>query len=154
MMNRITDILRMIFISIEFLYVLCLITIYEIYPDILTMLGTAISKNQKILEWLIPFLISICVASYILILKLTSPLEKSNRFLYDWSEYWRLQYRRNLSFIYVGLIAIIGVYLWIFADKLHQITKGFLFALVIGVDLIVVSCLLFASITLKEIVEE
>lgn len=153
-MKKLFDILRMIFISFEFLFFLCLIAIDRLIPNLLVELGNDVSKNQEALKLATTVIISICGGSYWIAWKLTAPLQGSNRILYDWPDYWRLSYRRGLSFIYTTIMGIVALKLWISATTLSPQMIGFLFALSLGESLIVLGCLAFASFTIKEIVEE
>ena len=153
-LEKIIEIFRLLIVSLETLYLVCLIGVAYFLPSVFVSCGKLLSANAEILKWIPVLPLGICGFSFNLAWRLTEPLSKSNRLLYDWPEYWQLKYRRNISLVLSGLMAAVAICLWIFSTSLTPFGLGFLFLLSLGVSVIVISCLAFASFTLKEIVEQ
>lgn len=153
-MPKILDVLRMVVVSFEAVYSVVLSVALWLFPDVFRRLGIAVSQDGEIVKWIPVVPLAACGVAFALAWRLTTPLNGSNRVLFDWPDYWRLKYRRNLSLVLSWLAAGIAICLWIFARSLTALMLGWLFALALGLSLIVVGCLCFATFTLREIVEE
>lgn len=153
-MKKIIEVLRIFIVSLEFLYVVCLICFAYYFPLFFERLGKVLLANSEMMKWLPVAIISSCGISFKLAWRLTKPLSESNRILYDWPDYWKLKYRRNIALVFSGLMALLATYLWIFSSNFTPFMLGFLFLISIGISTIVISCLVLASFTLTEIIEQ
>ena len=115
-MTRFIDILRIIFISPEFLLFLLLVAL-GLYPfDFI--LSLADQFKVKLDEWRLWYLgasTALCVWGIKLSTDLKAPLSGSNKLLYDWGGYQRLKDRVHISMVLlIALLvyAVVSSMLW------------------------------------------
>lgn len=153
-MKYVGDALRMVFISLEFVYVLALFFVSQNQPHFFKFLGDCIAVNGDVTKWLPALPLALSGACFLtLIWKLITPLSGSNRELYDWPGFWRLKMRGYFSMVLSAICATLAVVIWIFAKFIAHEWIGILFLLSLGVTLITVGSMVFASIALRVIME-
>lgn len=128
-MKRFLDILRMLFISPEFLIILVILSMNLYAKIFLTTLGSQFKINDEIWKFLptLPFLFSGIV--FKISNKIRVPFESSsNKVLYEWPGYQRIIDRVNLSKFYCILCCAGALSIWIFCKQLpaHLIATFFL----------------------------
>lgn len=153
-MRKCIDMFRMIFVSLECVFVIGLCLVAWHFPNIIITIGDIMRSENVLMNWYPILPIGICTYSFKLAWQLTTPLPTSNRILYDYPNYWRLQYRRNMSLIICIMMALIVLCVFLCESKLSDFWLGFLFAMSLGLSVVVILCLAFARLKLKEIVEE
>ena len=149
------DFLRMVFISVEFVFALATYIFCNFYPKIFSVLGDSITNDSEITKWLpvIPLgLSAYCCVD--LTWKMITPLSSSNKELYDRPEGWRVKMRWYFSLFLSLVCAAIAIALWIFSKALSHGQIGGLFILALGLSLINTGCMIFASIALRTIMEK
>ena len=153
-MKYIGDALRMVFISLEFAFVLGIYFVSRIQPHFFQFLGESITGNAEVIKWLPVLPLSLtgaCFATYIW--KLLTPLSGSNRELYDWPGFWRLKMRCYFSLLLSVCCTILAIVLWVFAKVIPPEWIGILFLSSLGVALITTGSLAFASFAIRVIME-
>jgi hypothetical protein len=153
-MGKVTEFLRVLFVSLEFLLCLLLLLAYQNGYQVFHAIGENILAHDDVVTWLPILPISLCGTAVYLAFKLLSPVSSSCRTLYDWPDYWRLKLRRNVSLFWPLLAGITVVSIWILRSEIKPAQIAFLFSLSIGVSLISCGSQLLASFELKEMLEE
>jgi len=153
-MKRALETLRIVVISIEAFWLVLMTYLFLHHGSLLAWLGENLLKHNDVTQWMpiVPF--SLGGSSVWLSFKLLSPKDGSNRSLYDWPDYWRLEYRRNIGIVWCGVACLLVLIPWIFREALGNQWVGGLFLASIGIALISSASLLFAAFVLKQIVEE
>jgi hypothetical protein len=145
----------MVFISVECVFILAVFALHQFYPKLFLALGDDITKDGEIIKWL-P-VVPLALSAYCwmdLAWKLLTPLASSNKELHDWPDFWRLKMRCYFSLVLSVLYAASACCLWIFSKNITHDQMGFLFILLMGLSLINISCVIFASFTLRIIMEK
>jgi hypothetical protein len=153
-MKYVGDALRMVFISLEFVFVLAVYVATQIQPRFLQFLGDSIAGNVEVTKWLPAIPLALSGGCFVTIIwKIITPLNGSNRELYDWPGYWRLRMRCYFSLILSAICATVAVSIWIFVKVIPTEWIGILFLTSLGVALITVGSMAFASFAIRVIME-
>lgn len=153
-MKYLWDALRMIFVSFECLFILAVCLLNQYQSGLFVALGDNITSDTEVTKWLpaIPFGLAIyCFVD--VIWKLITPLSGSNRKLHEWPDFWRLKMRSYYSLVLSAIYASMALGIWVFSKQLSHSCIGILFALSLGLSLINAGCMVFASFTLRIILE-
>ena len=154
-MKYFLDFLRMVFISMEFVFALAVYIFYAFYSKMFFALGDSITNDSEITKWLpaIPLgLSAYCCVD--LTWKIITPLSSSNKELYDWPDFWRLKMRCYFSLFLSAICAAMAIIVWVFSKALSHGQTGALFILALGLSLINTGCMILASIALRTIMEK
>lgn len=118
-MKRTLDIMRMLFISPEFLVILIICSMNLYTKDFLTLLGSQFKTNDEIWKFLptLPLLFS--GLAFTISNKVRAPFEgKNNKSLYEWPGYQGITDRVTLSKIYCLFCGAGAISIWIFSKQL------------------------------------
>lgn len=154
-MNRILDVVRAIFISFEFAWVLFVMATYFLYPQILFLIGAQFKTNAEIWKWLptLPLLFS--TAAFQAAAKLRAPLENaSNRKLYEWQDYYRITDRVYLGLFLCILSCIGATVIWIFTSHMNEMLIAGIFLVSTGVSGVVAFIMYVSGHKLRELVDK
>ncbi|QBG48156.1 hypothetical protein EGM51_12415 [Verrucomicrobia bacterium S94] len=150
-MRKSLEILRILLVSPELL-LLALIACLFVWKDLwLVYVGANLLEHDDVTTWMPVLPISLCGSSIFLAFKMTEPKDGSNKALYDWPDFWRLEYRRNIGIGWCSVSVLSVLVAWIFRDDLSLAWVGGLFLSAIGLAVISSSSLLFATFVLKRI---
>lgn len=153
-MKYVGDALRMVFISLEFVFVLAVYLASRIQPHFFKFLGDAIVSSVEVTKWLPAIPLALSGACFVTIIwKIIAPLSGSNRELYDWPDFWRLKMRCYFSLILSAICATLAVIIWIFVKVIPPEWIGILFLSSLGVALITAGSMAFASFAIRVIME-
>lgn len=153
--EKLIELLKITFISPEFLYLLLLLVVYIYWTQILKNIGILFKTENDIRKYFPIIPIGLSTWSIKLSYKILQPLNNSsNRSLYDWPEYWKLKYRVIFSLCIAFSCTLGSVLGWFFSHKFGSEIIGFWFLLTVGISVIVFFNLLLASFKIKEIMEE
>ena len=153
-MKYVGDALRMVFISLEFVYVLVIYFASRIQPHFFTFIGDCITGNIEVTKWLPVLPLALSATCFVTIIwKIIAPLSGSNRELYDWPDFWRLKMRCYFSLLLSATCATVAVVIWIFAKVIPLEWIGILFLSSLGVGLITAGSMAFASYAIRVIME-
>lgn len=148
------ELVRVCFISAEFLLALSVMVVGIYLPSAWIFVGHHIRGQPEVMKSLPVIPIALCGFSINLAWKLITPKSGSNRELYDWPDYWKLKLRRDVTIgLCVGCAAV-SLLLWIFGAKFTNLWLGSIATWAISSSLITCGFALFASFTLKEIMED
>lgn len=153
-MKLIGEAIRTVAVSYECLFVLVVFIVQYFAPGFFRFLGNAIMGDSEVIKWIPAIPLALCAFCFTLAWRLTTPLDGSNKELFDWPDYWRLKMRRNLSLAFSILCAGGACGLWIFSKLLTHDWVGFVFVIVLGVTVINTGCMAYASFTIREILEQ
>ena len=153
-MKYVGDALRMVFISLEFVFVLAVYFASRIQPHFFQFLGDSIAGNVEVTKWLPVLPLALSGGCFVTIIwKIMAPLSGSNRELYDWPDFWRLKMRCYFSLILSAICATLAVGIWIFVKVISPEWIGILFLSSLGVALITTGSMAFASFAIRVIME-
>lgn len=153
-MRKLVDIIRLIFISVEFLYVILLFALVYFIPSWFSLLGTQFHNNTDIWKYIPVIPVALAGFAVTYSWKILHPLENSsNRILYEWEYYWMLKYRVVASIIICAVCVVCSISIWLFSSKLTSKFLGVLFLASSGVSAIVIFNQLLAAFKIKEILE-
>lgn len=151
-MKKPIDIIRLLFISPEVVFLLVILLVYQLKPEWLFLVGLPFKKNGEIWKFLpsLPILFTgvvIKVGG-----KIRAPLENSsNKLLYGWPLYSFLRNRVLVSIFICILCSIGALTIWLFIENLTPITVGAIYLLSVGISGLTALCIVLALPTLKEI---
>ncbi|NLX24350.1 MAG: hypothetical protein GXY61_00090 [Lentisphaerae bacterium] len=150
-MKRILEIIRILLVSPEALLLVVIAGLF-IWKNLwLVYIGKSLLEHDDVTTWMPILPISLCGGAIFLAFKLTEPKDGSNKALYDWPEYWRLEYRRNIGIGWCSVSVLTVLIAWIFRDELSLAWVGGLFVAAIGLAVISSSTLLLATFVLKRL---
>lgn len=153
-MKRALDILRMLFVSPEFLVITIVGFMYFYAKDFLTTLGTLFKSNDEIWKFLPTLPILFSGIAFNISNKVRAPFEgMNNKKLYKWPEYHRIIDRVTLSKIYCLLCGAGAISIWIFCKQLPAIIISSIFLISTLVSGVVAFFMFEASQRLREILE-
>lgn len=153
-MNRLLELLRIVFISFEFLFLTIVVSIYQFQPDLLGGIGQKFHANQELWKYIPTIPSGLLVVSLSYSWKILTPLNSaSNRLLYEWPDYWKLKLRTIISLIYCGVLTIFAAVIWFFGDNIQNEKLGFIFLVSIGIPIIVLIHQILAAFMVREIME-
>lgn len=153
-MRQLFDIVRAIFISFEFLYVLVLIFMLVNYPAILCTIGDFMRMAPDTLKYLPTFHVPFISASAFLTFKILSPLQSTNKTLYDWPDYFKMKNRSIISVVMCAIAAIGAIITWIVGTSLENKHLAFSILLTYVIPLIVIFNQFVASLLVREYLEK
>lgn len=145
---------RALLISLEFLATLICVLLIVVFPEWLVRLGELIQKNEDFMKWVPMAAVALAVYSIKLAWSLTTPKNGSNRELYDWPDYWKLKIRRTITISISSFCALVALGLWLLFKEFppQYLAVSLLWSL--GISVVSCGCALFATFTIKEIMEE
>lgn len=151
-MKRIIDILRVIFISPEFL-ILLIVFVLQIYKaDWFILIGKQFQSNNEIWKFLptLPMLFTSLVFKFGKNIRI--PLE-NNKQLYQWNEYYRITDRVHIG-IYISILSSIGaISVWLLIDIISNLYIGIIFISSIGISGFSALTMHLASISIREVLD-
>ena len=153
-MRAFGELLRVVFVSFEFLFFLCWVDVYFAWPRTIEVIGEVLTTQENALESLPIALITLCGVTFQQAWKLTTPREDAGRELLDWPAYWQLRLRRNVALSIGAATAIGSILVWLFSSKLSALHIGFVSGACAGVSAINTASVVFAAFTLREITEK
>jgi hypothetical protein len=154
MTNKILELIKIIFISFEFLYLIILVLIYQSFPDIFGSIGDKFHSNQEIWKYIPTIPSGLLIASLSYSWKILTPLNStSNRPLYEWPDYWKLKLRVVLSIVYCALSAISATVIWFYGLQIQKSQLGLIFITTIGISIIVLLHQVLAAFVVRELAE-
>lgn len=148
-MKKVVEVFRILLVSLEALWLLLVAGLFVWQDLTLVFFGRILLEHNDVTTWMPALPITLCGTACFLAFKLTEPKDGSNKALYDWPDYWRLAYRRNIGIIWCGIAVFFAVVPWMFRDELSLEWVGGLFLIAIGLAAISSASLLFASFVLK-----
>jgi len=150
--KRIIDILRVIFISPEFL-ILLIVFVLQIYKaDWFILIGKQFQSNNEIWKFLptLPMLFTSLVFKFGK--NICIPLE-NNKQLYQWDEYYRITDRVHIG-IYISILSSIGaISVWLLIDIISNLYIGIIFISSIGISGFSALTMYLASISIREVLD-
>lgn len=151
-MKKTLEVIRILLVSPETLLLVLMAGLF-VWKDLwLVYIGRNLLEHDDVTTWMPVLPISLCGGTIFLAFKLTEPKGGgNNKALYDWPDYWRLEYRRNIGIGWCSVSALIMLVAWIFRDDLTLAWVGGLFVSAIGLAVISSSSLLFATFVLKRL---
>ncbi len=153
-MTKFVELIRIIFVSFEFLFLIIVFSAYQFYPDLLSEIGQKFHINQEFWKYIPTIPSGLLIASLSYSWKILTPLDNSsNRPLYEWPDYWKLKLRIIVSIIYCGLSAISAAIIWFFGENILKDKLGFIFIVSIGIPIIVLMHQILAAFMVREIIE-
>lgn len=151
MLRRLSEILRIVFISPEIVATLVVTLIYLYWPQPYELIGRKIASNSKLWEYIPVIPLGVFSFSIYLSFQLQAPVESANRELYDWEMYWALKYRIVAALFWAGSSAMLSLVIWFFSTELSNVKTGCIFIESIIISLIVAATEIMAFFNLKEI---
>ena len=149
-MKKFLHLIKVIFISPEFLFIICTIFLAEIFPDFFIFLSLKIQEKDEILKYLLLLPPTLALACYKFGKEIWLPNEKS-KLLYSWPDFYALKQAIVIGLVFVTLSSIIAILTWIFLTYLNPFTSGLIISLVLGVSGITTITMYLASIKINEI---
>lgn len=152
-MRKTSDVLRMLLVSPEVFWLLAIISVFLWKDAWLSFIGQSLLKHEDVTTWMPAIPVALCGAAFLLVFKLLAPSEANNRLLYNWPDYWRLEYRRNLGVAWCVFSVALALIAWIFRDSLSSELVGGLFLISIGLAVISCGSMMLGACKLKVIIE-
>lgn len=153
-MKKAGEIFRILLISFETVWVLIVLYLMCQQERFLVLLSENIFKSDEARQIVTALPFTLCGAACFLSFKLLAPKDGSNKILYDWPDYWRLEYRRNIGIFWCGVSCFFILIPLIFREELGSLWVGGLLLSSVGLAVISSASLLFGAFVLKQIVEE
>ncbi len=151
---KIIEILRLLVISFEILFLLVLLAVMQFYSEPFELLGNQIKTNIEIWKYIPTIPIASCVFSIQYAWKILNPINSSsNKILHEWPNYWKLKFRIISSiFLCVACVAASFI-IWIFVESFSAKIIGVIFIASCCISLIVASNELLAAFKIRELIE-
>ena len=153
-MKRIADVLRIILVSVETLWLLAVVSLFLWRVTWLSFVGQSLLKHEDVTTWMPVLPVALCGTAFLLVFKLLAPTEAHNKILYSWPDYWRLEYRRNIGVAWCVLSVVLVLVAWIFRAELSSEWIGGLFVASIGLATISSGSMMLGVCALKVIIEK
>ncbi len=151
-MKKNYDILRMALISPELCFLLAVVLVYQLWPDVLSFAGQPFKEKGDVWKYLptLPILFTGIVFKGGE--KIRAPLDNAmNKILYEWPFYNFLRNRVLFSFFICIFCSISAISLWIFIDSLKPSIVGAIYISATGISGLTALCIILALPSLKEI---
>lgn len=148
------ELLKVFFISVEFLVFLGVVVIWYFFPAAWTFVGETLKSQEEVMKYLPVLPIALCGFSITLSWKLLSPQSGSNKELYEWPDYWKLRLLRDVTIGLCVLYAGVSIVTWIFGSTMPSSWVGAVWTWAIISALVTCGSALLAVFNLKEITEE
>jgi hypothetical protein len=146
-MNRITDVLRIIFVSPEMAAIAVCIWLHSISPNLFEPIGKKIETILTALP-----IVAVLVATHTLCDKILFPKEH-NTVLLQWPQYSHLKNRCIFS-LCTSVVAAVTLFICIvFSEKIPNTAKGFVFILFFVPACIALLTVALAQWKIREIIE-
>jgi hypothetical protein len=152
-MRRVLDFFRMVIISWEFAWLLLIVLIFQRKDLWLVFVGRNLLGNSDVTTWMPAIPTALCGTTFFLVFKLLAPSAANNKLLYEWPDYWRLEWRRNLGVAWCVVSVMLVVTAWIFRAELSLRWIGGLFLASLGLALISSGSMLLGACKLKVTLE-
>ncbi len=151
---KIIELIKIIFISFEAVFVLALVLVFQYFPDALQNVGHQFKTNSDVWKFIPTVPLIICGFSIQYAWKILNPISSSsNRILHEWPGYWKLKLRVVASIFICIFCVLAAVVVWIYASGLSERMTGAIFIASCGVALIVASHELLAAFKIRELME-
>jgi len=151
---RLLEILRIIIMSYEALFIAVVAFAYNYFPELLVGIGNPLKNNDDVLQYMVSLPIFMCGYSVQQTWKILMPLEgNSNRKLHEWPNYWRLKYRVIISSIICAACIFSYVCIWLYSSSFSVLTFGAVFITSIIIPLIVAFNIHLAALKVRELME-
>ena len=151
-MKRVLDILRIILISPELLWVLIIFVMYNFIGDSLSLLGNQFKTNSDIWKtlYILPFIFT--GFAFKIAGRLRSPLQKEeNKILYEWPQYHMITDRVLVSLFLCIISCIIVASIWVISDRINATLIAAVYLIFLGVSGISTLMMILSEHKLKEI---
>lgn len=148
------ELLRVLFISVEFLVFLVVVAVWFFFPAVWISSGETFKSQEEVMKCLPVLPVALCGFSIRFSWKLLSPQSGSNKILYEWPDYWKLRLRRNVTIGLCVLYAAVSIATWVFRSTMPSSWVGAVWTWAIISAMVTTGCALLAAFTLKEITEE
>lgn len=153
-MIRLLEVLKIIIISFETLFVVIVAAIYFYSPENIVSIGNHFKNNNDIWKFIPSIPLILCGFSVQYAWRILVPLGgNSNRTLHEWPNYWKLKYRVIISVILCGACVLSTVSIWIFSSSLSALMVGTIFIASIVISLTVAFNELLAALKVRELME-
>lgn len=153
MIRKISDFIRMVFISPEALVILICVVINIFWPSFYMRINDWLSESDKWI-YLLGVLGGAIGFSVLLAKEILFPSsELNNRILINWPDYPFLKNRVFLSIFICFVAALSLLASWIFKSSLSPALSGLIFTISMSIAFVSLSTLLLATFTIKTLVE-
>ncbi len=151
---KILEIIKLLFVSIEAVFLLALIAAMQFYPGVFEHIGNQFKANNEVWKFIPTIPLVICGFSIQYAWKILNPINSaSNRILHEWPNYWKLKVR-VISSIFICIACVVAsLIVWIYAPSLSAKITGATFIASCCVALIVASNQLLAAFKVRELME-
>jgi hypothetical protein len=151
---KIIEIIKLLFISFEAVFLLTMIAALQFYPVPFELIGNQIKANNEIWKFIPTIPLAICVFSIQYAWKILNPINNSsNRILHEWPNYWKLKFRVISSIIICAACVAASLIIWIYATSLSDRIMGAIFIASCCIALIVALSELLAAFKVRELME-
>lgn len=151
MWRRLIEILRVIFISPEILFLLAILCLTVYFPSLVIFIGIRILGNGKLWDLIYVFPFALLAYAFRLAFQLHAPVEAANRELYDWEQYWTLKLRILVTLFWAAIACFLSLMIWFGGNDISPQWVGQLFIAATGISLIETASGILALFVLKEI---
>lgn len=154
-MKRIKNIFLVLFISPEFLILISILAVADLYPAVLESVGDRIKADSEIWKYLPTLTLAFSAMAFRLSSKLRAPLDNtSNKALYDWPLYPLLVDRVIVSLLFSVVAGVAALILWVYGDDFTSLQIGAIFLCSTIAAATTALSMLFAHQTLKELLDK
>lgn len=151
---KIIEILKLLVISFESVFLLVLLAVIQFYPEPFELLGNQIKVNIEIWKFIPTIPLAICAFSIQYAWKILNPINSSsNKVLHEWPNYWKLKFRVISSIFLCVACVVASLIIWIFVTYLSEKTIGAIFIASCCIALIVALSELLAAFKIRELIE-
>lgn len=152
--HRLLDILRLYFISPEFLVLLLSCAVLKFFPKPMTLFGSEIVREGSVVQYIALLPVGLLGVSYSLSKDTLRPLEgEKNRMLYEWPDYWRLKFRAFAALLFCLAASVAGLGFWVFKTSIPPWLLGTGLIASILVALVSTVSLFLGYLRLREILQ-
>ncbi len=151
---KIIEIIKILFISFEAVFLLALFAALQFYPESFELIGNQIKANMEIWKFIPTIPLAICAFSIQYAWKILNPINgSSNRILHEWPNYWKLKFRVIASIFLCVTCVVASLVIWIYATNLSAMITGAIFVASCCIALIVAASELLAAFKVRELME-
>lgn len=147
-------IIKIIFISFEFLFAIIMFAVYFLNIVQFNNLGFFLFNDIEIVKWIT---IGMPITLFIAALKLKKILlqpEHNNKILYNWPDYKYYSLTTNIAVIFCFLPIPPTIISWIGFDLYNKHDIGFYYVLLNGISIISLVSLHFSSYEIKRVLQK
>jgi hypothetical protein len=148
------DVVRLYFISPEFLVFLLSCAALVVFPKPMALLGSEVVREGSVVQYVALLPVALLAVSFGLSKDCLRPLEgERNRVLYEWPDYWRLKLRALAALLVCLAASFSGLALWIFKTRLPSSLLGAGLIASIALALVSTMSLYLGYLRLREILQ-